>query len=388
MGPTPGASPPHSVGAKRMQTGLRDLDARSGRLQGAGLGVDPEDDDRVAVLIGRQEEPAGGVDVEVPGGPAAGRAVAGGREGPGPLVDREDRDAVVPPVRAVEEAAGGVDVDVGGGVLAVESFGEGRDRRRRRQGAGLGVEVERGDGGGHLVDHVGVPAVGVEGEVPGAGAGLDRGRGWVVGGQGAGLVVEPVDEDAVEAEVGGHREAAAGVEIDRVGVRTVLAAGVGAAPPVLLDVAGGLQRAARADRQDRDGAAAVVGDQGVSPLAVDDDVAGARASGRLEVDRRQRPAGRVDGEGSHGASRSALDLGDLADGVEVCTAGMERQKGRILGGPGERRPRERAGLGVHLEQVDPLAAAPGVGADVDAQAAVPSGRAEGGRAQRRREHPQ
>ena len=129
------------------------------------------------VLVGGEQERAGRVDAEVARGLAAGRLVADRREPAGRGVDREDRDAVVAAVRAVEELARGMDLHLGRRVAR-------RDLRPRRAASrwsgsrfkvpSLGVVVEGGHRAGHLVDHVGVPAVGMEREVARAGAGRDR----------------------------------------------------------------------------------------------------------------------------------------------------------------------------------------------------------------------
>src|SRR4051812_4145035 len=84
----------------------------AGGLEVAGLVVDPEVDDGVAVLVGGVEEGAARVDREVAGRLALGGGVANRRQPPGLLVDGEDGDAVVAPVRDVDEVPGRLDQDL------------------------------------------------------------------------------------------------------------------------------------------------------------------------------------------------------------------------------------------------------------------------------------
>ena len=89
---------------------------------------------------------------------------------PGRRVDGEDRDAVVPAVRAVEELARGVDLDLGRvNSCRVKSAGRVEIVWISVEDAVVGVVGERGHRVGDLVDDVGEPPVGVEGEVPRAG---------------------------------------------------------------------------------------------------------------------------------------------------------------------------------------------------------------------------
>ena len=69
-----------------------------------------------------------------------------------------------------------------------------------------------------------------------------------------------VDDDFVEAEVGGENIFAGFVEIDGVAVRLFLAALVYAGAFVLDEGARGFEAAIFIDRQGRDGTAAIVGD--------------------------------------------------------------------------------------------------------------------------------
>src|SRR5690606_37235288 len=61
--------------------------------------------------------------------------------------------------------------------------------------------------------------------------------------------IEQVNEQSVETQVSGDAKAVRRVEVDRVSMRALLAAGVGAGTRVLLDVRGRSESAALLDRQ-------------------------------------------------------------------------------------------------------------------------------------------
>src|SRR5262249_52952673 len=103
------------------------------------------------------------------------------------------------------------------------------------------------------------------------------GRRWVVWRQGALVRVELVDEELVQAEVGGHGEAVGGIDVDRVAVWTLLPARVSALAPMLDERGCFLQLPVCVDGQHRNAAAAVVGDQNVLASAIDNEVARAGA---------------------------------------------------------------------------------------------------------------
>ena len=123
-------------------------------------------------------------------------------------LDREDRDALVAAVGGVNEFAVGVDADLGGtvGVGDDEAGGQGGDMLDGCGSAARGVVGADAD---RAVDFVqDVEEAPVAGELgvarPGAGRGGDECR--VVWRECAGQEVEPVDKDAIEAEVGDQGE--------------------------------------------------------------------------------------------------------------------------------------------------------------------------------------
>ena len=137
----------------------------------------------------------------------------------------------------------------------------------------------------------------------------------------AALVIDGVDLDFVEPEIGREGVFIIGRDPDRVCVRLLLSAGVDRGTLVLDEIAGLAKRAVFVDRQYRDAAAAVVGDEDVATGRVDADMAGAGADGRLSVDMGERAALLVDGEGGDGAAGHAVDFAGFADGVEITAVG-------------------------------------------------------------------
>ena len=157
-------------------------------------------------------------------------------------------------------------------------------------------------------------------------------------------------------------------------------------PGALVGADGGrrLQAAVLADRQDGDGAAAVVRDERVAARLVHDEVAGARALGRLLVEEGEVARLRVDRERAHRARLRPLEARDLPHRVEEAAARVECEERGVLRLDGEHRLRHRAGGGVEGEPVDPTARAVGVGADVDGHGAgLRRGRGDGGGGERR-----
>ena len=128
------------------------------------------------------------------------------------------------------------------------------------------VPIVEVDGAVELVDAVEPAAVGMEGEMAGAGAGAGSDAGGSLDGAG-GVGMDGEDLDGVFAEIAGEDEAIVGRDGGAVDVRFVLAVFVGAG-----DAAGGVvvaveegwgvvQRAAVAEAKGGEAATAVVGDE-------------------------------------------------------------------------------------------------------------------------------
>jgi hypothetical protein len=124
------------------------------------------------VLVGGEEVVARGIDGEIAGSFAQGGLVLDKGESAGGVVDGVDGDAIVAAVPGVEKSASRVNGDLGGGVEVGEFIREGGDGLKFGENSGLGVVVEGSDGGGEFVDDVEAVAVGMDGEMTGAGAGF------------------------------------------------------------------------------------------------------------------------------------------------------------------------------------------------------------------------
>ena len=88
----------------------------AGELEFAGILIDAEYGHIVGLLVGSEQEMAGGIDAKVARGGASGGLVAKRGQLPVLLVDPEHGDAVVAAVRAVEKLAAWVNENLGGAV--------------------------------------------------------------------------------------------------------------------------------------------------------------------------------------------------------------------------------------------------------------------------------
>ena len=288
-----------------------------------------------------------GFDGEVARSRAAARRVTGRRERPGGRVDREAREAVVPAVRPVEHAARRVHRDLGRRALPREAGRQRRYRGRRRgQHAVRGVPRKGRDRVVQLVDDPRVAPVLREREVPRAGAALDIRRRRRVRDERPLRGVEAVHEHLVEAEIDGEQEAARRIDDRLVRVRAGLAVRHHARAGVLHDGRRGAEPPVAADRQQRERAAVIAGDDEGVPRRIDREMAGARAVRRLRVQEGE-PAGRaVDLERAH---RAVLHL---VGGIEVAAIGVQADPGGAVGLRREPGARQRPGRLVEAEGVD------------------------------------
>ena len=159
-----------------------------GATDAAGGGVAAEDGDGGGVLIAAEEPAFGWVEGEVARGfAAAGDALDEGQLAVGGC-DREDDQRIFSPVAGVEVVAIGRDGYLGGGVFGDgEAGGDGLDvlagvnqKAMRLAGRTASAPDEVVERGVDLVDRVDPAAVGMEGDMAGAGAGTLVGeeRGW------------------------------------------------------------------------------------------------------------------------------------------------------------------------------------------------------------------
>jgi len=110
---------------ERDAAGLCDALRRSGWRQMAGLAIDSEHDDVVAVLIGGNQKLVARIDRDVSRRPAEARHVFDERQRAFAAVNRVHGDAVVAAIGDVEERALRVDLDLGGRAVALEVGGQG-----------------------------------------------------------------------------------------------------------------------------------------------------------------------------------------------------------------------------------------------------------------------
>src|SRR5262245_11806801 len=347
--------------------GRRGLDRFADKTQPACLLVNAEDGDRVPLLVADQQVLARRFDREVARHldrlllvPCRSQLAAVG-------IDPEDRDAVVTAVGAVQELARRMHHHLRRRGVALETFGECGDRLSRLQGALLGAVVKGGHGRRHLVDDIGVTASGMERELTRARSGRDRRRWRVVWRERALVRVEAVDEDLVEAKICRKGEVVGGIEVDRVPVRPLLPARVGALALVLDEAARLAELAVLANRQAGNTAAAVVRHQDVLARPIHDDVAGTSAARGLLIEQLQLSRVGVEGEGADRAALLALEIVHFADCIQEAVAGVQGQERRVRHLHGDALRGQLAAGEIQLEPVDPLALAACVGADVDPQ---------------------
>ena len=200
---------------------LAELDLVAGELEFAGIQIDAEYGHVVGLLVGGEQELAGGVDAEVARGGSPGGLVAKRGQLAVLLVDPEHGDAVVAAVRAVEKLAAWVNEDLGSAV-SLDRVGHGGDGLQCLESAALGPVAKGGHRLLNLVDDVGEFAAWVKAEVARAGAGFQLGAVKLGLGDCAGFFVEPEHQHLVDAEVGCEGELVVRADMDRVGVRGLL----------------------------------------------------------------------------------------------------------------------------------------------------------------------
>ena len=149
---------------------------------------------------------------------------------------------------------------------------------------------------------------------------------------------------------------------------------------VLDEVGGRAELAILGDGKHGNAAAAVVGDNHMATDWVEREMARAAAARGLLVDERQLEGPRIDGECADRAAGLAVELVDLVDGKEEATLGVDREerRARRFGGEAERFEkqilRDVKVLGLQAEEVDALALAAGVRANVGERVGGPGGR--------------
>ena len=119
------------------------------------------------------------------------------------------------------------------------------------------------------------------------------------------------------------------------------------------DAGHGVQSAVTSNRQDRSGAARIVGDQKILALRVDRQVTGRLSLAWLCVNRLQI-ARRIDGESGDGGSRTIVRQAGETCRVKIIAAGMDFDEAGVRSLPGQDRFRCLAAPAIHVESVNSL----------------------------------
>ena len=173
------------------------------------------------MLVGSEQELAGGVDAEVARSGAPGGLVAKRGQLTVLLVDPEHGDAVVAAVRAIEKLSAWVNKNLSGAV-SLNRVGNGRDGLQCLELAALGPVANGGHRLLNFVNDVGELPVRVKAEVARARAGFQFGAVKLGLGDGTGFFVEAEHKHLVDAEVGCEGKLVIRADMDRVGVRGLL----------------------------------------------------------------------------------------------------------------------------------------------------------------------
>ncbi len=115
----------------------------------------------------------------------------------------------------------------------------------------------------------------------------------------------------------------------------------------------GRERAIRLERQQRDAAPTVVGDQQGAATPVHADVAGRATSRRLLVQPGERAGAALDRERAHRAGRL-----ELVHGVEDPAVRVDTKEGRVCAGVYRPDSHQLAGPPVHADEIDAFAIRP------------------------------
>ena len=208
--------------------GRRHLRRMPGRQEFSGFRFDAEGHDRVAILVGGEQESAGGIDPETARSFSPGRFMADACESSGTLIDPVDHDAVVTPVRTVDKRPRRRDLDIGAGARSAVTLREcGKDMQHSERSFPAVIRQAR-QCGVELVDEKRKSAAGVESYVAWTGPRLHLDPGDFIRLQHPPLRVERIGHQFVQSEIGNEREPAGIIERDRVCMWALLAGGIDA----------------------------------------------------------------------------------------------------------------------------------------------------------------
>src|ERR1035437_2172559 len=224
----------------------------SRRPEISGRRVDAECHDSIGILVGREQEPARGIDAETTWRLSLSRLVIDIGQSSGALIDPVYRYAVVTSIRSVDEHARRRDLDIGAGAVATKPLGKGGDNLQLFECPGLAVECHGCHRGVELIDEIGKLAPWMESDVAWTGARFHLDPGNTIRFQHSSLRIELVDEQLVQSEIWNERVAVRPIERDRVRMRTILADRIDTRSLMLDEIAGFSEAAVITHRQDAD----------------------------------------------------------------------------------------------------------------------------------------
>ena len=144
--------------------------------------------------------------------------------------------------------------------------------------------------------------------------------------------VETVDEHAVDAQICGEHETVGWIGNDAVGMRRLLTLSIRSAASVVHHVSRWRERSVGLDREQRDAATVVVGDEHHSAATVNAHEARRSTARLLRVESSELPGVARDPEGAHGTGRLAVVLVDFIYSVENAAVRVDGEERWVRAG--------------------------------------------------------
>src|SRR5664280_1706656 len=288
------------------------------------------------------------------------------------LVELNCGGTVMAAVGAVEKVPAGVDFQFGAGAGSAEAGGQCGDGLKGREGTVSGIPRQRDNRAGDFIDQVNPAAVGVKPHMPRTRTGRDRDEGRIVEGELARGLVEAIDVEFVDAEIGDENEPIGGIDHDGVCVGGGLTTGMQAVAGMLIKLRPVANGAVRSERERGDTAAVIVRDQHETAGAVEADEARVAAAGEDAVKQPQVTGVRFDGVGGEAAGRTGVAR------VKVTSIRREDEEGRFLRGEEKFRWREGPGFGVDMGERKADAGPGAMGTGIDERVGTEGGTVQPG----------
>lgn len=270
----------------------------------------------------RRDEPfPGRIDIKIPRiGAPDGLALDEGQFSAS-LLDGEGGDGVMTPVRRVDKLPARMDADFGGLVRDLpQLLWKSVYGLNLRHCSGLRIVFEDAKGHPHFIEHVNLRSIGAEFQVPGPSA--RNGAGESVFFQARARVIDFIDHDPVDSEVGNKEESVVGTHESGMGMGTLLAGFVGAASAVFDEGAALSDTAIFGNGKGGDRAGTVLRRKKHSPGLVEREMGCATVADGPGVDESEGFV-RFDGEGG---DASAVDV---AEGIKPRLLGIQSQKAGV-----------------------------------------------------------